>query len=75
VTSTTVPEKGMRCPDPDCGSEEQFYIEVTAVAVVCDGAIDGLAVAEWSDDSYAECPACGWHGIAADLYARDDRSL
>jgi Zn ribbon nucleic-acid-binding protein len=59
---------GIKCPD--CGNEDSFYIQSTAVMYVTDGGAECRGDTEWNDDSHTECPQCERSGKLADFRAK-----
>jgi Zn ribbon nucleic-acid-binding protein len=54
---------GIKCPD--CGNEDRFYIQSTAVMYVTDDGAECRGDTEWNEDSHAECPQCERSGKLA----------
>jgi hypothetical protein len=61
--------EGIRCPD--CGNEEAFYIESTAVMYVTDDGAEARGDISWNDDSHAQCATCERGGKLADFKAKN----
>ena len=59
--------EGIRCPD--CGNEDAFYVESTAVMYVTDEGAECRNDIEWDNDSHAVCPSCEKAGKLADFRA------
>jgi hypothetical protein len=55
--------EGIRCPD--CGNEEAFYIETSAVMYVTDDGAESRGDTSWNDDSHTQCAQCELSGKLA----------
>lgn len=47
---------------PKCGQEDRFHVAAQSIFVVVDDGTDGHYDVEYDDESYADCPDCGWWG-------------
>ena len=63
--------EGFKCPGKDCGQEDEFNIACTVLMTVTDDGTDDYRDVEWNDDSYCECPDCGFSGKVADFRSPD----
>lgn len=63
--------EGISCPD--CGNEERFYIQSTAVMFVTDDGAECRSDIEWDDDSHTQCPVCERSGRLVEFRTKLNR--
>src|ERR1700722_14907404 len=60
--------EGIKCPD--CGNEDAFYIDTSAVMYVTDDGAENRGDTSWNDESHTECAQCERSGKLADFRAK-----
>jgi hypothetical protein len=60
--------EGIRCPD--CGNEDAFYIESTAIMYVTHDGAESRGDTQWNDESHAQCEKCQRSGKLAHFKAK-----
>ena len=60
--------EGVKCTD--CGNEDAFYIQSTAIMYVTDDGAECRSDIEWNDESHTQCAKCERSGKLTDFKAK-----
>lgn len=71
MTKNTNCLEGIRCPTPECGQADSFWIRASATFRFYDDGTDEYHSVEYDDDAFAQCPACKTTGTVASFRVPD----